>query len=267
MIKLVLTDMDGTLLDSRKKMPDKTIETIRALQSRGARFAVASGREYSDLRAFFSELAEEIIFVANNGTLICDGSLKIYEDAFSRDAALSMFDKLRLLPNTAVVLRTKEYNYWDAAATTNPNTVSFVSRYFPDIRIANPLELIQTEPILEFLLYCEKGTKEALRNMNHLLEDVQLVPSQGGHWIDIYHPSAGKGAAVKILQNRLGITKAECMCFGDYWNDADMIRYSGESYAMENALPEIRAMAKHIAPHNDAGGVITVLRSYLQLDE
>lgn len=267
MIKLVLTDMDGTLLDSRKKMPDKTMETIRALQSRGARFAVASGREYSDLRAFFSELAEEIIFVANNGTLICDGSLKIYVDAFQRDAALSMLNKLRLIPNTAVVLRTADYNYLDSAATTNPDIVSFVHRYFHDIGIADPPELIQREPILEFLLYCEKGTEEALRNMDHLLEDVQLVPSQGGHWIDIYHPSAGKGAAVKILQNRLGITKAECMCFGDYWNDADMIRYSGESYAMENALPEIRAMAKHIAPHNDAGGVITVLRSYLQLDE
>ena len=73
-------------------------------------------------------------------------------------------------------------------------------------------------------------------------------------------PGVHKGAAMRGLQSLLGIRPEECMAFGDYLNDCELLEAVGESYAMENAHPTLKRLARHIAPSNDEDGVMRVLR-------
>ncbi len=82
----------------------------------------------------------------------------------------------------------------------------------------------------------------------------------GEHWVDVMKPGVTKGGAMRGVQKKLGITPEECMAFGDYLNDCELLQSVGESYAMENAHPRLKEMARHIAPSNDEDGVMRVIR-------
>ena len=79
--------------------------------------------------------------------------------------------------------------------------------------------------------------------------------------LEILRPGAGKGTALSDLMKSLGIKKAQAMAFGDNLNDMQMMRSVGFPVAMENAVSELKAVARHIAPHHDASGVAKTLRT------
>ena len=70
MIKLIASDMDGTLLDESSQVPEETYELIRALRDRGVHFAASSGRRFDKLCQFFAPVREEMDFVASNGAQV-----------------------------------------------------------------------------------------------------------------------------------------------------------------------------------------------------
>ena len=80
-------------------------------------------------------------------------------------------------------------------------------------------------------------------------------------WIDISNRSVNKGAAVTALLQRLSIPSAHAMAFGDYLNDYTLLQSCGESYAMANAHPDLKAIAKHVTASNDEDGVMKILRT------
>lgn len=81
----------------------------------------------------------------------------------------------------------------------------------------------------------------------------------GDDWLDVMKKGVTKGTAIKQLQKKLGISREECMAFGDFMNDYDMMKECEESYAMENAHPGLKAICKHIAPSNDDNGVMRTI--------
>ena len=92
-----------------------------------------------------------------------------------------------------------------------------------------------------------------------LPEGVRLVTSGNG-WMDITSMAASKGNALHWLQQDLGISPEETMAFGDQMNDADMMRRARYSFAMDNADPNLKRVAKYTAPSNQQDGVVQVLR-------
>ena len=85
----------------------------------------------------------------------------------------------------------------------------------------------------------------------------------GANWVDIMAATAGKGRAMAALAEEMGVGKHEILAFGDYLNDYELLQAAGTAYAMENAHPDIKAIAHHIAPSNTEAGVVTVLRDLL----
>lgn len=83
-------------------------------------------------------------------------------------------------------------------------------------------------------------------------------------WVDIIPLGASKGAAIQKLQKQLNIKPEECVAFGDYLNDYEMMQSVYYSYAMENAIPELKKVARYIAPPNYENGVTTTIRSLLE---
>jgi len=82
-------------------------------------------------------------------------------------------------------------------------------------------------------------------------------------WLDVMNAEASKGAAIKHLQNTLGFTYEQTMSFGDYLNDLEMLKESYHSYAMENAHPKLKEIARFSAPSNVDAGVFQVLEKLL----
>lgn len=266
MIKLILTDMDGTLLNSEHKMPEKTIETVEWLHRRGIRFGVASGREYANIRSYFPTLAEEMIFIADNGTLVYDKNKEIYVDCIETEEVVKMVESLRQMPNVWIVLCGKEMTYIECAEEKREEIERIAGNFYYNIEmVQDAVRLAEEKQILEISVFCEAGSEIVAPELEWVKEKFQMYVS-GPNWIDILNKSAGKGNALKKLQEYYGWKEEECMAFGDYLNDMEMLKYSGQSYAMENAHPQILAMAKHIAPSNEKGGVIEVIRREFKIE-
>ena len=266
MIKLILTDMDGTLLNGEHNVPDQTVETIIQLKERGIRFGVASGREYENIRAYFPEFAEEMIFIADNGTLVYDGSEEIYVDCMETEAVIKIIEALRRIPNAWLVLCGKDLTYIECKQENKEAILAVAHNFYKNIvPVEDAVECAKQKEILELSIFCEKSAAEAAKQLEWVKEEHQLFVS-GLNWIDILNKTAGKGNALKKIQARYGWKPEECMAFGDYLNDKAMLEQVGESYAMANAHPEILATAKYQAPSNEEGGVIRVIRERFGLD-
>ena len=97
--------------------------------------------------------------------------------------------------------------------------------------------------------------------LNQRLGDRFSVILSGENWVDVMRPGVSKGRAMQMLQQLKGLTPQECMAFGDYLNDLELLENVSESYAMENALEELKRVAKYIAPCNDENGVMRVIRA------
>lgn len=82
-------------------------------------------------------------------------------------------------------------------------------------------------------------------------------------WVDIIPTGANKGLAIKKLQEKLNIKPEECVAFGDYLNDYEMLQSVYYSYAMENAVPELKKVARFIAPPNYENGVMRTIKKLL----
>lgn len=259
MIKLIATDIDGTLIqDSTPDLYPEIAEEIRRLTDRGIYFACASGRQYASIRNVFRDVADRIIYIAENGAHIR------YQD---RDLALTrmrgeyvkeLILQLRGIPDCEMVVSTPEGSLLE---THNPEFLDMMTYGYHNVfRVVDDV-LKEGKPILKVALY----HKDSIRELG---EDV-LIPAwkdrlktcvAGEEWVDFMDLSVDKGNALKEIQAAFGIAKEETMAFGDNTNDIGLMRAAGESYAVENAHPEVKAAAKHVCPSWKEKGVWQIVR-------
>ena len=105
----------------------------------------------------------------------------------------------------------------------------------------------------------EYRAEEVYDSLSGIPETIAPVLS-GDSWIDVANKSVSKGSAMEAIQQSLGVSREESMAFGDYLNDYDLLLSCGESYAMENAHPKLKGIAKHVTASNDEDGVMKILR-------
>lgn len=265
MIRLIACDMDGTLLDSDKRLPRDLPAALRALRSRGAAFAVASGRQYAALARDLKDVAQETIFICENGALVMERDTALHIDPMPAATLERVVCAADGLPGVhpvlcrarvAIVRRDAPKSFLDATAP-----------YYPSLQmVGDLLPFCACEDVCKVAFYDEGDAQtHELPALQRALGDEWAVILSGEHWVDVMKPGVHKGAAMRALQRRLGVAPEECMAFGDYLNDMELLQSVGESYAMENAHPALKAIAKHIAPGNDEDGVMRVLRARFDL--
>jgi len=265
-IKLIASDMDGTLLDSEKRMPPDFPDVVRALRLRGVRFVAASGRQYSALRRDMRALVPEIIFIAENGALIMENDRRLFIDPLSPEAVGRILRAGRGLPGVyAAVCRA------DCAMVEKSASEEFIrsmTMYYADTHVVEDLEAscAGLTDVCKVAFYDDgDAATHELPALTDALSDGLSVILSGEHWVDVMKPGVNKGHALQILQAQRGVAPEACMAFGDYLNDLEMLQVVGESYAMANALPEIKKAARHIAPSNDEDGVMRTIRARFAL--
>ena len=261
-VKLIASDMDGTLLNGKGELDPAFFSLFKKLEHRGIRFAAASGRQYDGLRRTFAPVADRMLFIAENGAYVASGSREWLVLDMDRETVAGLIAMIRRIEGTCIVLAGLDSAYIE---DKQPEFVREARRYYTRCKEVDDLLDVQGDKLLKIAVYDFKGAKEnSYPRLKHLEHGIQVAVS-GEKWMDISRKGADKGAALELIQRKLGISPEETMVFGDQMNDAEMMRQARFSYAVANAVPEIRAMAAFEAPSNQENGVMQVLGKLLEV--
>lgn len=261
-IKLVVTDMDGTLLNPDGTLSPSFFSVLDRLLERGVEFVVASGRQYYNLREMFQAYLDRIYFIAENG------SFEAYQD---RPLSILEFDKANVRPIAEAVRALENCHavYCGAKqAYVEDLDAAFlqeVSKYYQRLEIVPDITAVADDPCLKIAV-CNLGEAPdyAYPHLCHFEEQGLKVVLSGRNWVDLSDPIANKGVPLKRLQQRLGISPDQTLAFGDQMNDSEMLSCATYSFAVANAFPELFPHARFVAPSNAEHGVIQVLEHLLQ---
>lgn len=264
-IKLIAADMDGTLLSSRKQLPKGFFPLVRTLKKIGVRFAPASGRQYYNLYEQFGEIADELMYISENGGMVCDGREIVSFEAMPQQLVCAAVELARGLPNVHAIASMR-----DGAAYEDDDPVfveNMAMYYARRKKVPDLLEAVQQEPVCKVALFCKNAAEtNVLPYYRQMFDDKLQVALSGADWVDLMRLGLSKGVAVGVMCDNLHITPAQCMAFGDYLNDVELLRSVGESYAMANAHEQLKKVAKHVCPSNDEDGVCRTIRSVLAVE-
>ena len=261
-IRLIATDMDGTLVDDAKQIHDELWPLIDELHARGITFCPASGRQYYNLRQEFDGVADELVFVAENGTYVVARGREISSDCLELGVAQRAVGKVRGIPEAGAVLCGKRSAYIERR---DPPFLEQATLYYARLQIVDDLLEVTDDDVLKVAIY---DFASAERNTAPRLAEIaathQVVVS-GAHWVDVLSPTANKGRAIRDVQKALGVTPDQTMAFGDFLNDLEMMDAATYSFAMANAHPLLKERARWVAPTNNANGVVRTIRTALGL--
>ena len=266
-IRLIATDMDGTLLDDDKRLNAEFWPLLEELDRRGVLFCPASGRQYTTLLREFENVADDMVFIAENGSMVMRGGQEISSACLPREEIENLVLALRRAiaggVDAGAVVCGKRSAYVERSDAA---FIDQVGRYNAKLEIvADLLDVVDHDEILKIAVF-DFGSAEhsTLPAVEHLT-DVLNITVTADHWLDVNARSANKGAAVSALQAAYGITPAQTMVFGDFLNDLEMMDTADYSFAMDNAHPKLRARARFVAPSNNDNGVVRTIASVLDL--
>lgn len=259
-IKCVAVDIDGTFLNRAMDYNRETfLNHYEVMKQKGIRFVVASGNQYYQLRSFFEGIADEISFVAENGALVIDKGEKIFSTQFPKAGIQRVLDYLERNPQLKAVVCTEEMAY----VLEDEAFKQFISKYCHRLVSIACFRDIPHTPIKFNINFPDHETSARVNELNALLGDDLVAVSSGHGTLDIIVKGYNKAHGLSLIAEKYGFTSDQIVAFGDGGNDIEMLQYAKHSYAMANATPDVKAVARFIAPANDEDGVNQILAFYL----
>lgn len=261
MIRLIACDMDGTLMTSARVPHPENVAAIRKIVDAGIYFCLASGRGIQTIypTAKMMGLSGPIIS-SNGGYVVGLNGEEVHHYHLSMEAK-------RVIVEFALEhdLHLNGYFKNEIAFSSGGRFAElYVSRTGCEAEICHPREMLDrdatkllyvAEP--EVLVELRPGIAERLSELG-----ISVVISEPDY-LEFLPPGINKGAGLEKLCEYLGIDRMEVAAIGDWLNDKEMLEWSGTSAAVENGHSEIRAIADHVIPSNDEGGVAIFLEFVL----
>lgn len=261
MIKLIAADLDGTLLDSSKHLSPNLFPLLEKLKERGIRFTPASGRQYQNLALLFPE--DDLLFIADNGGIVVDRGNVIFVDAIPPEHLREALTLARTVPDIYPILSGAKTAYY---TDTDPVFLQNAHMYYAKLTQVEDLSCIaEHDRICKVALFQKGKAEQICHPLMQSCSDHFLISLSGQDWVDLMNPGVNKGHAMQQLQQQMGITPDECMAFGDYLNDLELMQSVTHSYAMANAHPDLKAVCHYLAPSNDEDGVVRAIQQALNI--
>lgn len=244
MIKLVASDIDGTLLPEGNKVLNPEIyDIISELKKHDIHFVVASGRQLESQELLFAPVAKDISYISENGA-ICQLYGKRYViSEFDREFAMQIIEELDKRPECKAAISTPSTQYIKSGDEDFYKHMTTHLKYH--ITQIDSLKDID-EPIVKIAFLDTVNNEASYRHFTELFGDKFKIVNAGNMWIDFVPFDSNKGTALKFMLEQLNLTPEEAICFGDQQNDIEMLEYAGTSYAMAHAKPEIQEHATNI---------------------
>ena len=257
MIKLIATDLDGTLLGDDKVIPQEIFGLTKELKKLGILFVPASGRSPYTLRENFRPIADEIDYICDNGAVaLADGEI-VLSNPVPRDVVLDVLEFCKHEDVHVLLCGTKTTYLAPVEGTKyEPHVRPYYFR-----RMAFD-ELSEVPDDVNKIAICDmrnpkSGSYERLVKM---LSGRAVATISGEIWMDVMQNGVNKGKALEALQKYHNITKEETVAFGDFYNDVPLLERAAYAYVMKNAPADMFSHGNLVAESNNDGGVLNVLR-------
>lgn len=250
MIRLIATDLDGTLLEPDGSMPEGIYEVVEKLTELGIRFAACSGRQYGNLIRLFGPVADKMAYVCENGAVsVVNGqtagvisidpqtSREIIHDIESHGM------NVLISGQHTVYMKDLNRKYTDDIVYRLRNTCTILSDW----------EQI-TEPMLKISGQIDEGLLDIAPYFLEKWAHKLTATVSGADWFDF--TAANKGMGMRNLMQHMGLQKEEVAAFGDNFNDETMLDSVGHPFIMTHAVPALHKPEYHVCKK-----VVPVLRA------
>ena len=272
--RLVAIDLDGTLLDSHRSVPEVNRTALERAQGKGVKLAVVTGRRLPSARPYLSHLRLDLLMVLNGGALIqrgLDGPVlerKLIPLAVSQEV-LRLASQMRAVPVVDDGSDGEGRLLIESGAPVSPSLEAYLDKTTPPpFRVShlaaalekNPLQIMFAGSISRMRATAD-GLQEKLGS--RLALALTEYPTSDFAILDVVAAGASKGEALRFLADREGILPGETMAIGDNWNDLGMLEAAGLAVVMGNACPELRSRGFAVTGSNDEGGVAQAIERYV----
>lgn len=286
MIKLIASDMDGTLLNSKHKISKENLEAIKKAEEIGVKFAIATGRMYEDVKPLLDECDLICQCIVLNGGEYIDEEGNVLDGIYIEKEKASEIIDMIIKENIVAEIYTNDGLY---SVNTKEETLAEVAYrvmvFEPETSFEDAIKIAKTHPHFVKLKYVENideflnsnvkigkfvafyNDEETTLNVKKKLESIEglAISSTYTKNIEINNKEAQKGLILAKVADKMGIKRDEVMVIGDSFNDYSMFTQFTESFAMENSVPEIKKVAKYVTDTNDNAGVAKAIYKCLNL--
>lgn len=244
MIKLIASDLDGTLLlNGAQQLPEMIFPLIRRLKEKGILFVAASGRQYPNMKRLFAPVSSEMAFICENGAMAVQDEEVLYQDGFDPELTLDILRAIYEKEGAEFSCSTKDFYY------IRPKTEHFYDRMLhiikTDCKVIKDFSEI-TEPCMKLAVYERGGMSEAsIRCWQKRFSKRCTVVTSGNEWVDFIPFGTNKAKGIRKFQEILDIRPEECMVFGDEFNDIEMLKAVPWSFAMAHSKDGVKASAHY----------------------
>ncbi len=265
--RLLVLDLDGTLLDPHKNLPQGIEPYVQSLRQLGVRMILATGRAFPSAHRY-----ARLLGIAHEPLIVLDGAQVRTETDILYQRPLEPED----VALTVALLEQERHRVFTAFSTPEHTLVPPNNRTDVSLRrwgiqpLQVPWQEVARYPILRVRFVGDRALLEHLWQELHAQGRrlaAHLYPSEvaGYFYVDMGHTEATKGVALTYLQELWNISPEETLAVGDFYNDLELFRRSGLRVAMANAVEPLKARAHWITRRDHAaGGVLEVFRWLLE---
>lgn len=286
MIKLIASDMDGTLLNDDHMISEGNLKAIRKAQEMGRHFTIVTGRDYGAVKSYLEECDLKCECILSNGAEYRDVNGNVIESVYmNKDSVKIVFDILneaglciQLMTNNGSYVSNKESDkkaIIDRFKLFNPKmneqeVEEFVEKFHEErgMKYIDDVYDILEGNVEVLKIVTFDNDEKLIANLKDKLKESTndlAVASTFSNDIEISDIKAQKGLILAKTIEKMGIDKSEVIVLGDSFNDYSMFTEFENSYAMENAIPEIKEIAKYITDSNNNDGVAKAIYKSLEV--
>lgn len=263
MIKLIATDMDGTLLDGDGKLPKDFINILDRLLENDIRFVIASGRSYSSLNKIFKPISDKLQFICDNGAFVVENSKISSIDIIDKEYINDIINKCKDIKNIGITLCGTKGLY------QNPCGKRFDderAKYYSDPIVVEDLCSVEDDIFKIAICDLDISAENSFKVLEPIYGEKFSVVVSGEIWLDIMNKGVNKGVALEKIQRDFNVSYEETMVFGDFYNDIEMLEKAHYSFVMENANEDMKKYGNFTARKNTEYGVIRAIEDYVLED-
>lgn len=256
-IKIIFSDIDGTMCNSEKQVTEYTKNIINRINAKGINIVLCSGRTNLDMRELSKMINASKYVISCNGAFVYNyqDDVDIYKSAMKKESIENIW-KFCKKENIELILESKKVRYTNFKNHKKKyieiNDIEDISEESIFQVVMNNVETEKRKEIEKFLL-----RNEEIWSANH------GINKSNKYYYDVNNKNIDKGIGIQQLINSLGIKKEETIGFGDGVNDYAMFRECGISVAMENAEKELKNVANYITLTNNEDGVAKFIEKYI----
>jgi hypothetical protein len=261
-IRLLLADVDGTLVTQEKVLTPRAIDAVHALGVAGVLFAVTSGRPPRGMSMLIEPLRISTPIAAFNGGLIVEPDMTVIEQkVIPRELVAPALELIESFGLVTWIYRGADWYIQDLGGphvTQESDTVQFqptVVKSFADLSDG----VAKIVGVSDDRAAMDRATEAAREHFGGTVTAAQSQP----YYLDVTHPDANKGSVVKFLSARFSIPTSQIATMGDMPNDVLMFANSGLSIAMGNASTEVQRAARRVTTTNQDEGFANAVEKFI----